>query len=356
MKTLATLALRMCKAVVLHGGRAMEVILHIGMHRTGTTSFQALLRQNKAVLAARAMTVWGPDRTRNGLFTGLIHNPEELTPDMIRRGDRAAGLIRIEMERSARSGQTRLLVSEENIAGSIRSNLRSSRLYPQIDGRLERIAGAFAGRVTRVGMAIRSYDGLWSSALAYGLMHGMPLPDQDRLDRLVTQPRRWRDLVRSVHSAFSGAEVLVWPFERFGTRADAPLAILAGADMVQGFGEGQWMNPSPRGADLRRILVERGQGDRARDLVPDDGRWTPFDADHVAALRAEYSEDLVWLRNGADGIATFIETLPATTDRPTIQNNTMTELEVNAMQTVQRTKILPRVIGGHRYGEQGSLA
>ena len=49
----------------------MEIVLHIGAHRTATTSFQAYMRGNAPGLVQGGVAFWGPLRTRNGLFSGL---------------------------------------------------------------------------------------------------------------------------------------------------------------------------------------------------------------------------------------------------------------------------------------------
>ena len=51
--------------------RLMDVILHIGVHRTATTTFQAYLRERSDMLADQGLAFWGPRRTRNGLFHGI---------------------------------------------------------------------------------------------------------------------------------------------------------------------------------------------------------------------------------------------------------------------------------------------
>lgn len=49
----------------------MKVILHIGAHRTGTTSFQSYMRRNADFMRIRRIGFWGPLRTRGGLFAGV---------------------------------------------------------------------------------------------------------------------------------------------------------------------------------------------------------------------------------------------------------------------------------------------
>ena len=50
----------------------MEVILHIGAHRTGTTSLQRAVQRNRKKLADNGVAFWGAQITRGGRFSGLL--------------------------------------------------------------------------------------------------------------------------------------------------------------------------------------------------------------------------------------------------------------------------------------------
>ena len=69
----------------------MEIILHLGAHRTATTSFQHYMRANAAALAEQGLGVWGPDVTRDGILTGVIPLPGG--ESAARQMDRARGRI-----------------------------------------------------------------------------------------------------------------------------------------------------------------------------------------------------------------------------------------------------------------------
>lgn len=288
--------------------RKVKIILHLGAHRTATTTFQSELERNAEGLGDLGLAVWTPRRTRSGLFSGLIHKPEDVTEAIERQGHRASGVIRIEIERLARRGMRQLLISEENVIGAARNNLRSERLYPHADERLMRFRRAFDGRKLRIGLSVRAYDSFWASCYGYGVARGHRLPDREQLDRLVTQPRRWTDVIRDLARGLPGAEIVVWPFERF---ADRPADVLAElTDGIRMAGPGAWsespLNSGPRLPHLRRVLRERGDPEGARRLPPGDGRWMPFDEAQVQAMRAQYREDLAWLAAGADGLARFL--------------------------------------------------
>ena len=53
----------------------MDVILHIGAHRTATTTFQHYMRGQSSELARAGIGFWGPWRTRGGLFSGVMPGP-----------------------------------------------------------------------------------------------------------------------------------------------------------------------------------------------------------------------------------------------------------------------------------------
>ena len=75
----------------------MDIILHLGAHRTATTSFQHYLRANAAGLGAAGIGVWGPETTRDGLLAGVIP-PRGSRPAMAQL-TRARGRVGLRLER-----------------------------------------------------------------------------------------------------------------------------------------------------------------------------------------------------------------------------------------------------------------
>jgi methylmalonyl-CoA mutase cobalamin-binding domain/chain len=191
----------------------MDVILHLGVHRCGTTTFQQLLQRNTAMLRDAGLESWTPDRTRAGLMAGLIQRPEDLTPQIEARALRSSGIVQIEVERLAKAGRRKLLISEENLTGAVRNNLRESLLYPKLNVRLSRLGPALSQHVTTIGLSIRSYDAFWASSIAFGVAQGHAVPGLGKLDYLVAQPRRWQATMYAVrpwtirqYAGFSTAE------------------------------------------------------------------------------------------------------------------------------------------------------
>jgi len=277
----------------------MDVILHFGLHRTATTTFQVFLSRNARALGDAGVAIWTPDRTRAGLFAGLMQpsgaRPGTQTGAEQHRAQRSAGLIAVELALLERRGVRTLIVSEENMAGALRANLREAALYSDIAARAARFRDAFGGRVTQVALSVRGYDAWWASTLAFGVAQGLPMPQPGLMNRLAAGPRGWQAVIADLGQVFAGVPLTVWPFERLGTRPEAQLTAMTHLHLPQATGLRDWLNPGPRRDKLRLILRLRGEADLAATLPAGDGRWMPFTPDQQAVLRARYQADMAWL-------------------------------------------------------------
>ena len=104
---------------------AMDVILHLGAHRTGTTTFQDYMRRHKERLAAQKVVFCGPRSSRYDFYAlGLRANV--CRSDKHKRGETH---IRRLLDGKSSEGMSKLVVSDENIIGSVEDNLRSGGLY-----------------------------------------------------------------------------------------------------------------------------------------------------------------------------------------------------------------------------------
>jgi len=277
----------------------MDIILHLGAHRTATTSLQHYAQARAAALAADGLAVWGPPVTRDGLLAGVLPAPGE--HPAAARAAHACGRIALRVAQAREAGVTRLLVSDENMLGAPRTCLRHHRLYPGAGARVARLAHAFGGRITRAVLSIRAQDAWWASVLAYSVARGHRLPSAGDLDRLVTAGRQWRDVIADVACALPGAGILILPHEQFADRPAARLAWMTGTPDTGSEAGTEWRGRAPDLSALRRAVANRG-GDAAR-LPGGRGRWQPFGAAQAAALKEAYEDDLFWLRAGADGLA-----------------------------------------------------
>ncbi|APX10986.1 hypothetical protein [Tateyamaria omphalii] len=280
----------------------MKVILHIGAHRTGTTSFQAYIRQNADFMRSRRIGFWGPLRTRKGLLSG-IQPSFASTPKSARR---ARGRVHLNLHKAERNGTKTLLVSDENMIGTMRRNMRKRSLYDDVGERMSRYSAAFDGRIDTVVISVRSLNHYWNSVAAYCVARGHTMLEPDQRLRIAFGPRTWRDAIADVACAVPGARIVVVPFERTAGRPDAMFQALTGLHGPRTAAE-TWLNRSPSVPQLRELLAERG--DNPNLIRGASERWTPFDPAASAAMREAYLDDIHWLTAGAEGLATLTEDL-----------------------------------------------
>ncbi len=285
----------------------MEICLHIGAHRTGTTTFQQFMYNNDRVLRDHGVRFWGPKQTRDGLFAGLIKDPVFLSDADEKLGNRSIGRIKIEASRARADRVKHLVISEENMIGTMAENFRSSMLYGQAGERMARFTPAFAESPLRIGIAIRSYERHWASALSFRIRTGMSVPDQESLDMMVTQPRRWQHLIIDVAEALPQAQIMVWPFEAWGSQPESQLAAITARPVPMGVRAiHPWCNASRGPQELAQCLSDRGDHTGADNMRKYGERYMPFDTDHISKLKQDYSADIAWLSSGADGLATYL--------------------------------------------------
>ena len=283
----------------------MDVTLHFGAHRTATTTFQRMMGQSGPALRARGLAYWGPKRTRSALFDGLLGPAAGILPWTSRRGNRAAGRVALALDKLQADGVRRLLVSEENMVGTLRQTLSVAKLYPDTFGRASRLAGAFGGRCTRIGLSIRSYDDWWASAIAFSVAKAGPAPSEALNRALVSQPRRWRHVIGELADAFPDAEVCIWTHEAKAARPEQVARTLLGEALPLLKGTRDWHNAAPTPAALRGHLRDLGESDSG--VIDCAGRFMPFAAAEQRILQAQYAEDIAWLRSGQDDRIRFID-------------------------------------------------
>lgn len=280
----------------------MDVILHLGAHRTASTTFQHYMRDHASILAEDGLGFWGPVRVRKKIFPGLFRSKFAAKGRNLAR--RAEGRVRMYAFKAENRGFERLLISDENLLDTPARSYRNAQLYPAAGDRVARIAAAFDGQVTRIILVIRSQELWWASAASMMIARGHPVPDPARFAAIAAARRTWRDVITDIACAAPDAAIEVIPFEVSMGRPTDILRAAIGGD-VPPDETLRWLNRSADLFTLRKMLIERGEDP---DQLPDDtGRWQPFTAQDAAKLREDYADDLHWLIAGADGLARLTE-------------------------------------------------
>lgn len=284
------------------GAGLVKIVVHIGVHRTATTTFQHFMRTEREVLSARGIGFWGPHRTRKGLLSGLM--PRTQPAFWGDAEQRLKGRVALNLAKSADLGVETLIISDENMCGSVRSVVQSRKLYPAIGERMARLYAAFDGRIDRLVISVRALELWWQSAVSYGVLRGADVPDRAACAAISASPRSWQDVIVDIACAMPGVDLQVLPYEATGAHPEAVLAVASGYRHRRTT-PAAWRNPVPTQKELRQALQERGSP--ADMLGHDHTRWQPFTERERATLRECYADDLFWLRAGADGLATLTE-------------------------------------------------
>ncbi len=278
----------------------VDVIIHIGAHRTASTALQHHLATHRDIVAEGGGVYWGPKVTRGGLFRGAIGG---LEPALAWQRRRFNGRCAMRADAVRQTGATHLIISDENMLGSLRATLEDTILYRDAGRRISAHAEGFARHRVTVGICVRSYVDWWTSAMAFRLSRGGPLPRVNLREHLVTQPRRWRHIIEEIARVLPDATVMVWTYEALGHQPDRILHDLCGIATPPASDIRQ--NARPSADKLRQQMAEFGID--PQEFHWPDGQFMPFTAHEAEALNAQYAEDLAWLAAGAGGLADFID-------------------------------------------------
>ena len=282
----------------------MELVLHIGAHRTGSTVVIKNLEANAGVLGAEGWTIWTPPMMRK------MREFAPSTDAAVRAANRLAFAARL-----AESGAERLLISEENILGSMLANLKRATFYKSARSRLAAYAALLPAPPRRVAMGIRSYDEYWASCYAYvGMSRPLPRFSEMAL-AYAASSRGWLDLIDDVRAAFPDSEILVWPKHAMQGRVVAVAAQIIGRERaglrplrrdvntsigpeaIAAIEEIRAAQPGITGRAFERLLEARPA------LTTDAGPiWTEA---QLATMRKRYKSDIRALKAGHGGV-TFL--------------------------------------------------
>jgi len=301
----------------------MELILHLGAHRTGTTALQKALTRRRQALSACGIAVWGPGAVRE-MTAGAV-----LGRAVTGAGDTAADHARLQAARrvlhrlymEGERGIDRVILSDENLIGTMPDNIREAVLYPHAGAHALALASVLPRAPSVIYLSVRGYADYWASAYVYSALRRR-LPDfADVGPDVVAGKRGWVQVVADIRGAFPGVPIRVWIYS--GTKT--ALGRLA-ADMLGPGRSGlprilpDRRNERPGKAAFARAMDLRGTKtgvsptaalESAQAEVPDDAHpYMPFRRHARRLLRTRYATDLAALAGGCVGDVAVLGTLP----------------------------------------------
>lgn len=183
----------------------MELILHIGAHRTATTAMQDMFVANETTLADHKIKALV--HAEMGGEAGFSNVANHKNWDQIR------AWIDAQMQSAGK-----VIISDECMIGDMGWNLRSGTFYQRAFAKLTAYRDFFDHAPVRIGLGIRDYASYWQSAHGKELLYrnmqklGVPRFEEIKLG-LLTAQRGWLDLIADVRAVFKTAEIVVWPLD-----------------------------------------------------------------------------------------------------------------------------------------------
>ena len=246
---------------------------------------------------------WGPLRLRKGMCHGIIPDPK-----LGQGADayiRAQGRIAVQLEQAASKGLRHLIVSDENMLGLMRQNFSAQSLYAATGERIARFTGAYGGSVKAIHLSVRCPSEYWTSALSFCIPRGVLVPQAARLEALAQSRRSWRDVITDIAAAAPNTQIYVSTYEQHGSAPERLLSYLMGQSMPAQQTQ-IWRNKRPSAQELLRLPLGVTEIQRLKERISDT-RWHPFSSAQKAKMQEQYTDDLFWLRAGADGLAHLLE-------------------------------------------------
>ncbi|MCL6283616.1 hypothetical protein M3P21_08710 [Ruegeria sp. 2012CJ41-6] len=157
-----------------------NIAFHLGAHRTGTSSLQSFLKHSKDTLHHANIELFTLPDTRS-LDTA------QFTPDA-----------------------PRLILSEENLIGTMEENILLGSLYPRIASNLKKRAPSNL-QPDVVALSIREYSEWWASSLLY-LLFRQKKDYLKELGNIKFFERTWVDVIDSIRATYPGAMIVVREF------------------------------------------------------------------------------------------------------------------------------------------------
>jgi len=303
----------------------MDVVIHLGAHRTGSTALQRSLATGAARLEAAGVRYARREAMRRPLHVAMLA-AEARGP--VGRGARAAAAraLRTWGRRQEAAGVSRLILSEEELPGVMDDCLTGEGPYPRAARRLSLLAEAFAPWRVRAAAALREPADWVASTWGFSASRRDPRR-RDRRDLAAVRRawleggRGWADFASDAAGSFG--EASFWRADLYAAaprRVHRLLAGEAGAGLRRIGGATTKPGPTaPAMAELDRLRADGGRIPRGtlkavlRRFPPGaHPKFDPWSAAERAVLAARWAEELATIR--ARGLTVLAPPEPGATD------------------------------------------
>ena len=287
--------------------RIMDIVLHLGVHKTASTYLQSLLEKNIVPLERHCIGFANP-KTLRPMFA--IAPRRTFTTSRSARNDARAWALRQMIDKAHDLQRRRLIISEEQLIGSLRPLFSGKGLYREISRELRGVVTALQGQPVKVMLAVRSYDTFLTSAYGQVLSGWKYIRFSKELrEHLLREGRGWPEIVTEIMQVLpKGSTLKLWEYERFGLEERNILGHMVGdevAEELKSPDNKPRVGPSQEGiAALDSIAVSGSPPDveeirrTLRKFGKDKGfpGYSPWSASEKSMLEDRYAQDIELIR------------------------------------------------------------
>lgn len=238
----------------------MEIVLHLGVHKTASTYLQSLLEKNLVSLERHSIGYAHPKILRPLFAQAPQRNLG--TRRALRNSARAWALRQV-VETAQDLQRKRLIISEEQLLGSVRALFSGRGFYRDLSKELRGLVSVLQGQPVKVLLSIRNYDTFFVSAYGQVLTGWKYLPfDQRMRTTFLREQRGWPDILTELMQTLpTGSTLRLWQYERFGLEEREILQEFVGEAAESSFAplrERPRTGPSQQGVEALDQLAAKG--------------------------------------------------------------------------------------------------
>ena len=272
------------------------LFVHAGAHRTGTSSFQMCLHENRVMLdqAGFGLAYPGRDGIPSGnLALRLPGTIGKVATDVV---DRAKNTLQDHAQGRA------LILSEENIPGRM-FHFMKGMFYPLAEDRCRVLRAAWEGPIAHVLLVVRPYDQLYVSGFRKRAEDNAVPPFDGLRPTYMQMDRGWPALVQILQDVLQPEALTVVPYARRGTSAALLERLVPGVPGGALIEPRKIVNLSATDAALE-VLQEAYQGGQKlsraawKSVIDAHAHdkasrgFAAFNSEETADLSARYASDL----------------------------------------------------------------
>ncbi|QEW21145.1 hypothetical protein LA6_003351 [Marinibacterium anthonyi] len=240
-----------------------RIFLHAGAHRTGSSSFQMCLHDNRSVLdrAGYDVAYPGRDGVPGGRLALRLPSPRHEG----QRHGKFVGSVRGAVAKFSPDPARALVISEENVPGRM-FHFYQGRFFPAAGMRFQCLRDGVGDARLQIVYVLRSYDEIYVSAYRKRAEDNAVADFDALVAKFLGMDRGWPELIAQMQQILRPERLVVVPYDRRGSSAALLTKLLPEVPLTDLEEPEEVLNLSATDAGLMALqTIYRGGGSLARD-------------------------------------------------------------------------------------------